>query len=214
MRSVRCERSAKSTATSHFGSGDPHCPASMRRSRSTARNASAADTSPAIRADRWIVQAPKAFRFRLRSRINREFGAAPTFAASSSLRTEPGVRHVQTDHDPAYDDQNNRDQCQLKPAERCCPFNHPGPVDFVTKPSPRNRVRDEADSHCSANKVAELEQEGRDICNFSDDVLELEDRVLDVPLQLEKGLSEHVAEFFQLQIIGVRRPVKPLSEAL
>src|SRR5262245_55689936 len=106
----------------------------------------------------------------------------------SSFRTEPSVRHVQTDHDSAYDDQNNRDQRQLKPAERCCPFKHPAPVDFATEPSPCNRVRDEADPDCGGNKVAELEQEGCNVCDFSDDVLELEDRVLNVPLQLEKGL--------------------------
>src|SRR5262245_56269118 len=139
---------------------------------------------------------------------------AATFAASSSLRTEPGVRQVQTDHDSTYYDHHNRDQCQLKPAERCCPFKYRGPVDFVTKPSPRNRVRDEAHPHCSGNKVAEFEQEGRDICDFSDDVLELEDRILDAPLQLEKGLSEHIAEFLQLQIVEIRRPGKPLSETL
>ena len=69
----------------------------------------------------------------------------PIFAASSSVRTEPSVRHVQTDHDSAYNDQNNRDQCQLKPAKRCCPFKHRAPVDFTTKPSPCNRVRDRAD---------------------------------------------------------------------
>src|SRR5215475_7433394 len=116
-------------------------------------------------------------------------------SASSSLRTESRVRHVQTDHNSTYDDQKNRDQCQLKPAERCCPFKYRSPVDFVTKPSPRNHVGNEADPHCSGNKVPELEQEGCDICDFSDDVFELEDRVLDVSLQLEKGLSEHIAEF-------------------
>src|SRR5437764_7260942 len=111
----------------------------------------------------------------------------PIFAASSSVRTEPSVRHVQTDHDSAYNDQNNRDQCQLKPAKRCCPFKHRAPVDFTTKPSPCNRVRDEADPDCSGNKVTELEQKGCNICDFSDDVFELEDRILNVSLQLEKG---------------------------
>src|ERR1044072_1695204 len=99
--------------------------------------------------------------------------ASTDLSASSSLRTESRVRHVQTDHNSAYDDQKNRDQCQLKPAERCCPFKYRSPVDFVAKPSPRNRARDEADAHCSGDKVAELEEEGCDICDFSDDVLEL-----------------------------------------
>src|SRR5262245_39159988 len=71
---------------------------------------------------------------------------------SSSLRTESRVRHVQTDHNSTYDDQKNRDQCQLKPTKRCCPFKYRSPVDFVTKPSPRNHVGNEADPHCSGNK--------------------------------------------------------------
>src|SRR5262245_33689855 len=110
-------------------------------------------------------------RGRFQSNDRMGIAASIDLFASSSLRTEPRVRHVQTDHDSTYDDQNNRNQCQLKPAERCCPSKHRGPVDFVTKPSPRNRVRDEADPHCSGNKVSELEQKGCDICDFSDDVL-------------------------------------------
>ena len=54
-----------------------------------------------------------------------------------------------------------------------------------------------------AHEEAELEQQRRDIGEFSDDIAEVNDRVFDVALQPEDELVEGVAELLQLQIIHV-----------
>ena len=60
----------------------------------------------------------------------------PAGAANSSIGIEPGIRHVQANHDPADDNQDNRNQGQLNPAEAGRAFENRSPVDLVTQPSP------------------------------------------------------------------------------
>ena len=55
------------------------------------------------------------------------------------------------------------------------------------------------------DEIAELEHERRDIGDLSDDVLEVDDRGLDVSLHLEEELRNHVREFLHLEIIQIRR---------
>ena len=53
----------------------------------------------------------------------------------SSIRIEPGIWQVQTDYNPADNDQDDRNQDQLNPAEVGNTLENWSPVDLVVEPS-------------------------------------------------------------------------------
>ena len=132
-------------------------------------------------------------------------------ALISPIRIEPCIGQIEADHDPSDDYQNNRDQKQLDPTKGCCNIEDLSPVDFATKPMPRQGVCDQADPDGSANQIAELQHQRCDIGDFADNVPEMNDRVFDISLQLENKLSDHIAELLHRIIVHVRRPTAPLA---
>src|SRR6266849_946145 len=190
----------------------------MQRSRLTARNARTAEISPAAQAGTWIAPAPRASRCRFQSSDRRKLvPAASAFSSARGLRLsrriEPGVGQAQPDHNSTDDDQDERDDCQLEPAKGRRPLHDRGPVDVVAEPPPCNDICDEANSEYRGNQIAELEEDGRYVGNFSDNVLEVDDRVLDVPLQLEDALRDHIAELLQSQVVHICETPAPLLQA-
>jgi len=57
-----------------------------------------------------------------------------------------------------------------------------------------------------------FERERGDVGDLSDDVSEMNDRVFDVSLQRENGLSHHIAEFFDPLVVHVGEAVAALLE--
>src|SRR4029078_9092892 len=90
----------KNPAKSNFRSpNQAHRPECRRRLRSMVLSVPTTASSPAVRAAPWIARMPKAFRFRFQS--NESGGDSGRL----SLGTEPGVGHVQSDHNSADEDQ-------------------------------------------------------------------------------------------------------------
>src|SRR5712691_9223508 len=108
-----------------FSSPDrEHCLVSTPLSGSRARSANTPETYPTAPVAAWIARTPRAFLSRCHSGDR----------SDSSFRWL-GVRLVQADHNSADQDQDDRDQQQLNPAEGCCRFPDCGPVDFAAEPT-------------------------------------------------------------------------------